>query len=199
MPIAFGNTTNDPLNNLESCMEASRITLHRYLGVQHAKDHLSRCRSVDQSAFVAAVVLLLAKVHKMHLTGSTARYDSDRALIEQVIDSFDATGKMCRREHVARQISEILSSMLGIVDADSLDALFAASNPPDPDTSFNPGLEIEGTLGTTRIGMEDILVSSIRPALDAQSPAARLIDLCFPVKKPAPGILNTIQSQTYDT
>ncbi|KEZ40182.1 hypothetical protein SAPIO_CDS9234 [Scedosporium apiospermum] len=113
--------------------------------------------------------------------GSTARYDSDRALLEQVIDSFDATGKMCRREHVARQISEILSSMLGIVDADSLDALFTASNPPDPDTSFNPGLEIEGTLGTARIGMEDILVSSIRPAIDAQSPAARLIDLCFPL------------------
>ena len=197
IPIAFGKTTNDSLNSLESCMEASRITLHRYLGLQHAKDHLSRCRTVDQSVFVAAVVLLLAKVqlqpHKMHSTAS--RYDSDRALLEQVIDSFEAVGKKCRREYVARQSSEILSTMLGIVAADSEDAFFTASNsssgPNTPlalGTSFDREVAVEGALGTTKSGMEDIIASSIQPALDVQSPASRLINLLFATKRSVSGV-----------
>ncbi|KAI1505758.1 hypothetical protein F5X99DRAFT_428869 [Biscogniauxia marginata] len=191
IPIAFGRTTNDSLNSLESCMEASRITLQRCLGLQHARDHLSRCRTVEQSVFIAAVVLLLAKVqlqhHKMRSTAS--RYDSDRALLEQAIDSFEAVGKMCHREHTARQSFEILSTMLGIVTADLEDAFFTARNsssapntPLVPGTPFDSNIAIEGTLGTTKFGMEDIIASSIQPMIDVQSPASRVINLLFATK-----------------
>lgn len=194
IPIAFGKTANGTLNSLEICIEASRITLHRYLGLQHAKDQLSRCRTIDQSAFLAAVVLLLAKVqvrwHKMHSTAS--RYDSDRDLVEQVIDSFEVVGKKCCREHVARQSSEILSTLLGTVAAGSEDALFATSNslsgantPLTLGTPFNPEVAAEGALGMTKSRMEDIIASSIQPVLDAQSPASRLINLLFATKRSA--------------
>lgn len=171
MPIAFAAITNDSLNSLGSCMEASRIPLHRFIGLRHAKDHLSRCRAIDQSVFIAAMVLLLAQVqlrpYKMHSTAF--RYDSDRALIEQVVDIFENVGKMCHREHVARHSSQILSAMLEIVTADSEDTFFTA-------TSGANTLEAKSW-------MEDIIVSSILPALDVQSPASRLINLLFASKR----------------
>jgi hypothetical protein len=195
MPFAFGTITDDSLNSLEICMEASRVTLQRYLGLQHAKDHLSRCRTVDHSAFVAAVVLLLAKVqlssHKTHSTPS--RYDSDRALLEQVIDSFESVGKMCRREHVARQSSEILSTMLDIAAASS-DAFFTANNSSDPNTPqapgtlFDPKVNIDGASNRTKSGMEDIIASSIQPALDMNSPASRIISLMFATDRSASAV-----------
>lgn len=196
MPIAFGKITNDSLKNLQICMEASRITLHRYLGFQHAKDNLSRCRSVDQSVFLAAVVLLLAQVQlRCHKTYSTAsRFDSDRALLEQVIESLETVGKMCHREHVARQSFEILSTMLGIVAADLEDAIFIASDSSDPSTplvfgmSLDPQVAVDGAVGTTKSGMEDIIVSSIQPVLDVHSPASRLINLLFAAKRSASGV-----------
>jgi hypothetical protein len=197
MPIAFGKTTSDSLNSLENCIEASRITLHRYIGLQHAKDQLSRCRTVDQSVFLAAVALLLAKVqlqpHKMHLTAS--RYDSDRALLEQVIDIFEAVGKKCRREHVARQSSEILSTILAIVAANSEDTSFTTSNsfsgPNAPlalGTANDPQITFRDTSGTTTSEMEDIIASSIQPALDVQSSASRIINRLFAAKRSASGV-----------
>ncbi|KAI1099540.1 hypothetical protein F4804DRAFT_79665 [Jackrogersella minutella] len=190
MPIAFGKTMEGVLKSLENCMEASRITLHRYLGIQYAKDHLSRCRSVDQSAFLAAVVLFLAKVqlrhHKMNWTSST--YDSDRALLEQVIDSFEALGKSCSREHVARQNAEILSTMLEVVTNNSDNIFLPASDPsPDPNTlgvSFDPEIVVYGVRDTTKFG-EDIIAASIQPVLDTQSPASRLINLLFATRRSA--------------
>ncbi|OTA52565.1 hypothetical protein K449DRAFT_440667 [Hypoxylon sp. EC38] len=145
LPIALGKYTPDSFNSLESCMEASRITLHRYLGLQRARDHLSRCRSVDRSAFLAAVVLLLSKVqlrqHKMLSTASS--YDSDQALLEQVTDSFEAVA--------------------GIF--------------------FSPETASEGTPNTTKYGMEDIIASSIQPALDVQSLASLLINMLLSGKQ----------------
>ncbi|OTA89674.1 hypothetical protein M434DRAFT_101851 [Hypoxylon sp. CO27-5] len=179
LPIALGKYTPDSFNSLKSCMEASRITLHRYLGLQRARDHLSRCRSVDQSAFLASVVLLLSKVqlrqHKMLSTASS--YDSDQALLEQVTDSFEAVGKTGHREQVSRQCSEILSTMLEIVASDSDNSFFTDNIPSAAGIFFSPEAASEGTPNTTKHGMEDIIASSIQPALDVQSLASLLINM----------------------
>ncbi|KAI0839026.1 hypothetical protein F5Y06DRAFT_37962 [Hypoxylon sp. FL0890] len=188
LPIAFGKTTSDSMNSLEICMEASRITLHRYLGLQRSRDHLSRCRSVDHSAFLAAVVLILSKVqlrhHKMPSTASS--YTSDQALLDQVINSFEAVGKTGRREQVSRQSSEILSSMLELI---ATDAFFPRIPYSDSNSTsaveipFNSGFIFESGLGATKVGMEDIIASSIQPALDVQSLASRLINMLFASKQ----------------
>ncbi|KAH6869526.1 hypothetical protein B0T10DRAFT_296001 [Thelonectria olida] len=202
MPLAFGTTTNDSFSSLETCMEASRVTLQRYLGLQHAKDHLSRCRTVDQSAFVAAVVLVLAKAqlqcHKQHST--TSRYDSDRALLEQVIDSFESVGKMCRREHVARQSYEILSTMLDIAATGS-NVLLTSNSSSDPDTPVEPGtlfgpeVTVESVLDAAKSGLEEIIASSILPMLDAQSPASDVINLLFATRRSGSGVPKHNQDQ----
>ncbi|KAI1370214.1 hypothetical protein F4677DRAFT_370107 [Hypoxylon crocopeplum] len=204
MPFAFGKTTNDSSNSLESCMEASRITIHRCLGLQYAKGQLSRCRTVDQSVFLAAVVLLLAKVQLQHQkTRPTAsRYDSDQALVEQVIDAFEPVGKMCRREHVARQSSEILSTMLDIIAPDSENAAMTASDsstntPLAFGEPFDTGVAVKEISGTTKSGMEDIIASSILPVLDVESPASRLINLLFTTKQSTSGVPKHNQELQY--
>ncbi|KAI0380625.1 hypothetical protein F5Y04DRAFT_289336 [Hypomontagnella monticulosa] len=195
IPIAFGKSTNDSLKSLETCMEASRITLHRYLSLQHARDHLSRCRTVDQSGFIGAVVLILAKVQlQQHNVGQTSwRYDSDRALLEQVVESFEAIGKTCSREHVPREISAIISTMLRIVDSGSGDSL-AASSLSDPDSSlmFGTPSDTDAALGT-KSGMYDIIKSSIQPMLDVECPASHLLNALLATKRSALMIPNQNQ------
>ncbi|KAH6970664.1 hypothetical protein BKA56DRAFT_168529 [Ilyonectria sp. MPI-CAGE-AT-0026] len=191
IPIAFGKTMGDSSTSLEHCMEACRITLHRYLGLQYAKDQLSRCRSVDQSASVAAVILLLAKVqHRfVNMDSTVSKYDSDRALLEQVIDCFEAIGQGCVREYVARQSAEILTTMLDIA-ADSENELLTRSNatsdsntPLALGTPLDPASAIGFDTNMTKSGMEDVITSSIQPALDANGPASRLISLFFATKR----------------
>ncbi|KAI0151880.1 hypothetical protein F4776DRAFT_67 [Hypoxylon sp. NC0597] len=201
LPIAFGKITPDSFTSLETCMEASRITLHRYLGLQRARDHISRCRSVDQSAFLASVVLLLGKVQlRLHKTlPAASSYDSDQALLEQVIDSFEAVGKAGHREQVSRQCSGILSTMLEIVVADSENPFLTKNISSDSNTplavgiSFNAEATSEGDPNTTQYGMEDIIASSIQPALDVQSLSWRLINMLLTSKKWRGGVLKRIQ------
>ncbi|KAI1662419.1 hypothetical protein F4813DRAFT_107853 [Daldinia decipiens] len=187
LPIAFGKAMSDSLDSLESCIEASRFTIHRYLGLQHVKDQLSRCRAVEQSAFFAAVVLLLAKVQLQYLDkrAIASRYDSDQALIEQVVGSFEVSGEAGSREHVARQSYEILSTMLDII-TNSENTLFmtghSGSNAPSTlGSSFDPNIvgNTEDVSSATRSGMEDIIASSIQPMLDVESPASHLMKLLF--------------------
>ncbi|KAI0112959.1 hypothetical protein F4814DRAFT_329635 [Daldinia grandis] len=187
LPIAFGKVMNDSLDSLESCIEASRFSIHRYLGLQHVKDQLSRCRAVEQSAFFAAVVLLLAKVQLQHRErrSTVSRYDSDRALLEQVISSFEASGEAGSREHVARQSYKILSTMLYIFTS-SENTLFVTSNssldtPSTTGSSSGPNIveNTEVASSATRSGMEDIIASSIQPALDTESPTSHLMKLLF--------------------
>ncbi|OTB12766.1 hypothetical protein K445DRAFT_320570 [Daldinia sp. EC12] len=194
LPIAFGIYTDNSLDSLESCIEASKFTMHRYLGLQHAKYQLSRCRSVEQSAFIAAVVLLLAKVQlQNHKKGTPPpRYDSDRALIEQVISSFEASREVGSREHVAGQSCEILSAMLDII-TDPENVLFITGG---SDSNTSPTLEISDDYNTveaignirngTKSWMEDVIASSIQPALDIESPASRLLDMVFASKRSRP-------------
>ncbi|KAH7159528.1 hypothetical protein B0J13DRAFT_616343 [Dactylonectria estremocensis] len=188
MPFAFGNPTDKSLRSLESCMDACRLTLQRYLGVQHAKDQLSRCRTIDQSVVVAAVILMLAKIQfRRHKSQSTSsRYDSDRALLDQVIDSYDTAGKMCRRERTARRSAKILSALLDMITAASEDATLVEGDSGsstdvalDLETPLDSGIAIGGPSGTIKYGMEDIIMSSIKPLLDGQSIALRLINQLF--------------------
>ncbi|KAI2615199.1 hypothetical protein GGR54DRAFT_301723 [Hypoxylon sp. NC1633] len=195
LPIASGNT-NESLHSLESCMEASRISLHRCLNLQHVRDQLSRCRSIDQSALLSAVVLLLSKVQLRYhkISSISSRYDFDRVLLEQVIDSFEAAGEACRREHVVRQSAYILSTMLHIVDADLEHHFLTASTPPNNDTllalgiPINPEIVNVDAVGMAKYGMEDIIASSIQPVLDIQSPASRLVELLFASTRSASGV-----------
>lgn len=209
LPFAFGTTTAALSKSLENCIEASRITLQRYLGLQPARAQLSRCRSVDQIAFIAAVILLLAKVqirhHSVHSTAS--RYDLDRALLEQVTDSFEAVGKASRSERIARQCSGILSTMLSLADADLDAASFSASSSStDPNTSSafgvhsNAETSAEDTSGVSKSEMEDIIASSIQPVLESQGPAAHLVTLLFAMKRPTRETSKLIQEppSTYD-
>ena len=186
LPIAFGKPRNGSSCSLRSCIETSRTTLHRYLGLQHAKAHFSRCRAVDQSVFLAAVVLLLSTVQTpdQHLLRTPSRYDSDRALIEQVNDNFDAIGTACRREIVAKDITRILSIMLDITAVGSWDAYSTGRDVPGGCSSSNtiPGESKVPTKGASRIirsGMGEIIACSVQPMLDRQSPASRLIQRMF--------------------
>ncbi|KAI1472390.1 uncharacterized protein F4812DRAFT_408727 [Daldinia caldariorum] len=199
LPIAFGKDLNASLDSLESCIEASRFTIHRYLGLQHAKDQLSRCKTVEQSAFIAAVVLLLAKVQLQYRkeNASAFKYDSDRALIEQVISSFEASGEVGSREYVARQSYEILSAMLDVT-TDPENTVHITSC-PDPNSMLGiPGdgdtnEAIKNTRSVTKSGMEDIIASSIQTALNADGPASRLVKLVFATKASnfsTPGLLH---------
>lgn len=178
MPIAFGKAADSSLNSLASSMEASRITLHRYLGLQHARDQLSRCRSVDQSAFLAAVVLLLGTVQLHNCKMASSRSDSDQALLEQVIESFESVGMTCCRERVARQSSDILSAMMEIAAGEVLPAASVTSH-HSTSSSHDNYQEIareEDSSETIRYGMEDVMVSCIQSVVTSESPASRVLN-----------------------
>lgn len=185
LPIAFGKAV-EALSSLDTCMEACRFTLNRYLGLLYARDQLSRCRSVDQAVFLAAVVLILAKVQLRHLKvhPTAAKYDSDQALIEQIVGSFETVGKISHREHVPRDIFRILSALVNI--SSSEDSLFAKDNSSD-------GSGFSAETAATKSGMEDIIASSIQPVLDPQSPASRLITIFFAASRSAVEAPNNCQ------
>ncbi|KAF4472861.1 Zn2 Cys6 DNA-binding [Fusarium albosuccineum] len=179
IPIAFAKPTANSTYSLASCMEASRITLQRYLGLQQTGQHQPRCRVIDLSAFLAAVVLLLARAQRRyHEAGSsTSRYDSDRDLLEQVADSFDSLGKTCSREHLARQSSGVLSVLLEVVDSDPENSWPREKNWDSDFTAPVKPLDTKSATG-------DILASSIKPVLEADSPASHLINLLFATARP---------------
>ncbi|QKX60361.1 uncharacterized protein TRUGW13939_07506 [Talaromyces rugulosus] len=187
MPIAFGKAAAEAIHSLDTCIEASRFTLNRYIGLLYARDQLSRCRTVDQAVFFAAVVLILAKVQVRHLKMpfTASKYDSDRALVEQVVDSFEAVGKISHREHVGRDIFHILSSLLNISGSQDL---FSKD-----DSSCNSEVFGGSHLATSKSGMEDIIASSIQPVLDPQSPASHLIAIFLATSRFAPAAPNNSQ------
>jgi len=209
LPFAFSNPEN---GNLESsrvrCLEASRIILHSYLGLQQeGRDH-PRCKVVDVAAFLAAVTILLVDLdhHPRGAAASSRRraYSSDTALLEQFMHSMEVLGMSCGREHIAKQGARVLSAMLttskeleGMVFSDpdpsehafnttaalAWDDLKTATALKDaksvPPSPVAHGSSIRQGL----LGLEDILASSFRKALGARSAAARVIDLMFSVER----------------
>lgn len=178
LPIAFGRGTRSAHDSLKNCVDASRNILSRYVGLQHAKDQLSRCRGGEQAAFLSAVVLLLAMVQlrlrssqktenpmKRKRHESVLKFELDRNLIQQTITSFDARGKGGCREYVPKQCAEILSTMRDHAFSD--DFFSPVSTVPSENHS------VQG------FDMESLIDSAIRPALDRAGPAARLLDLTF--------------------
>lgn len=175
-PLAVKDDAEGTVESIESCMEAARITLHRYLGLQHARDQLSRCRTIEQSALTAAVVLLVTIVHirqhKSHRVPSS--FASDLNLLEQIANSFELLGNDPRKERVRRQGAELLSSMLRIADSDSIwsDQGTGAWTHPAP-------VHIQLENSAVNSGLRDMILSSISPMIVASSPASRLISLTF--------------------
>jgi hypothetical protein len=175
-PVAFGRPAKDSLESMERCMEASRITMQIYIGLQYAKEQLSRCKCADHTVFLAALVLLLARVHlryhEMH-SGGIGR-NSDQALLEQVLESFEEAGNMCHREHVVRECGEILSTMMKF-DVASSSSSFNSNASLARETPFAANFSNDFFLCKTKSDMGNIITSLIQPSLDSLNPAAHLI------------------------
>ena len=175
LPLAF---KPDPYarreESLNVCMEACRITIHRYLGLQHAKDYLSRCRTVDQAVFVAAIILLLSNVQSMSIYGSTrvSNIDSDLALLEQVILSFQAVGNGSPREHVVRQCYEILSKLMEHT-AEDVDMNTTSQN------SEEHRIYEEGGVDQVLKPELEIILKTIRSLVSGNTSISDLIEKCI--------------------
>jgi len=189
LPTAFGDTTDDAIQSLERCMEACRAGLQQYLGLQHARAQLSRCRTIDQSAFTAAAVLILAKtVPRSKRVGAAAvTYDSDRTLLDQVIASLHAAGESWHNYHVARQASMILSAMVCQASSGVQGDVCTSHTPVDCGANLTEQEVLDAEVHekdrshSISSGMDDIIVSSIQPLLGLKSPALCLIHKLYPL------------------
>ena len=180
LPFAFSDhETSNSESSRDKCLEAARIILQWYQGLhgQEGKGH-PRCKIMDITAFLAAVTILLAEVdHDSHSAAKSSRrraYSSDTALVEQFIHAMEALGMSCGREHIAEQGARALSSILAA--SKRLDGLALPDTARSEDAStptYNSSTQHQQT------GLEDMLVSSFRKALDADSTAARVFDLAF--------------------
>ncbi|KAL3963008.1 hypothetical protein ACCO45_004531 [Purpureocillium lilacinum] len=189
LPTAFGDITDDAIQSLERCMEACQAGLQQYLGLQHARAQLSRCRTIDQSAFTAAAVLILAKtVPRSKRVGAAAvTYDSDRTLLDQVIASLHAAGESWHNYHVARQASMILSAMVCQASSGVQGDVCASHTPVDCGANLTEQEVLDAEVHekdrshSISSGMDDIIVSSIQPLLGLKSPALCLIHKLYPL------------------
>lgn len=169
MPIAFEDASIRSERSLEICIEATRFIITRYLGLRHAHDQLSRCKGVEHLAFLAALVLLLGKVQFRQLKAPSisSTYDSDRVILEQVIETFGALSKKSIGGCISTQSATILSDLIELDE----------SSPGGTGSTHVVNLSRDACLDAKprRRGMEDIIVSSILPSLGAESPASRLV------------------------
>jgi hypothetical protein len=179
LPFAFlDHETSNSESSRDKCLEAARIILQWYLGLQQEGKGHPRCKIMDITAFLAAVTILLAEVdHGSHSAAKSSRrraYSSDTALVEQFIHAMEALGMSCGREHIAEQGARALSAILAA--SRKLDGPVL----PDTDRSEDASTPTHDFITQhQRTGLEDMLASSFRKALDADSTAARVFDLAF--------------------
>ncbi|KAI6784125.1 uncharacterized protein J7T54_004671 [Emericellopsis cladophorae] len=175
LPLAFALPQETACYDLKACRNASRNTLSRHVGAQHAKEQLSRCRGGEQAAFMSAVVLLMCIVQRrtQSMHGPPERtekpwvmsFELDRILIQQTIASFEARGKGGRREPISKQCTTILTTMREFAFREDL-----------MEASMEDAI---GKHNVERLEMEKLIDSAIRPCLRCASPAGRLLDLTF--------------------
>ncbi|KAJ4288278.1 hypothetical protein N0V88_007469 [Collariella sp. IMI 366227] len=103
LPFAFSDGTGDQEYSKDRCLEASRIILHWYFGLQKDGKGQPRCKIIDITAFLAAVTILLTEAGHGAATSRKQAYSSDRALLDQFMHSQEALGLSCEREHIAKQ------------------------------------------------------------------------------------------------
>jgi hypothetical protein len=190
LPFLFPDSgAGDWQYSRDRCLEASRITLHWHLGLRHGGKDQPRCKVIDIAAFLAAVTILLAEVHRNCQRGeppSRRSYSSDAALLEQFMLSAEVLGLSCGREHIAKQSAQILSAMLvaskelqGKVMLGAVPSQHAFDNEAAKDGSNMPlsPVALVSSGGHERSGLEDLLASSFRKPLGENNAAARVIDM----------------------
>ena len=170
-------------NSASICLEACRITLLRCTGLQYARNHLRRCRTVDQAAVLAAIILLLLKLQfageKNSLTFSC---DSDGALLEQMLEVFEDTANSFHNEIITTQGAQVLRTLMQTGTAHLRCHVCEGSNPYDqdmPPPQQHSGAAGNGVRQGRPLWVEDVLLSSVAPLIPAHTPAAHVISFLF--------------------
>lgn len=156
----------------DHCLEASKTTLYRYLGLRLAGTTRLHCRAAEIAAFIAslALILSLSKDGDSQISDPSKTLNSDVVLLEQIVDSLAALGRSSSREHLALKSAELLSNLLGKLKMG------------DPISTY-PGEKrkaVESAVPhpTTRrqVGLHELLLASVKNALGNQA-ATNILDM----------------------
>lgn len=102
---------------LVTCVSASREILTRFLALRSFNGFMPSCRIIDFIALMAAMTLLLAHLDCQHLGTRNLlahQYHSDRALVEQVQESYQQAGSGFRSDPVSTQSADLLDKLLAV-------------------------------------------------------------------------------------
>ena len=102
---------------LVTCVSASREILSRFLALRSFNGITHSCRIIDFIALMAAMTLLLAHLDNQHVTQKNLlahQYYSDRAMVEQVQQSYNQAGSGLRSDPVSQQSAKLLDKLLDI-------------------------------------------------------------------------------------
>ncbi|CAM1510827.1 Fc.00g083400.m01.CDS01 [Cosmosporella sp. VM-42] len=192
------NGDRDSKRSRSICLEASRITLHRYLGLRHPGNSQVHTRVIEVAAFIASVILVLASA--LGPVGRTSkrfrRSTSDIALMEQVIAFLTSLGNSSGREHIAKQSAEVITALLAVCDSPESwssssglggspfihDSVFDQEKLPHCKAKSGEStfLATEGSLEDgEKAGLQDVLSSSFQRIIGRDSIPSRLIDTAF--------------------
>jgi hypothetical protein len=157
----------------DRCLEASKTTLYRYLGLRLAGTSRLHCRAAEIAAFVASLALILAlsKSTGHQISDSSKALNSDVALLEQIIDSLAALGRSSGREHFALKSAEILTTLLRKLKMGDSEV---SAHRGGKRKAGNP--EILHHTAKRQVGLHELLLSSVKNALGNQ-PATHILDM----------------------
>jgi hypothetical protein len=157
----------------DRCLEASKTTLYRYLGLRLAGTSRLHCRAAEIAAFVASLALFLglSKSTGHQISDSSKALNSDVALLEQIIDSLAALGRSSGREHFALKSAEILTTLLRKLKMGDSEV---SAHRGGKKKAGNP--EILHHTAKRQVGLHELLLSSVKNALGNQ-PATHILDM----------------------
>lgn len=146
----------------DRCLEASKTTLYRYLGLRLAGKTRLHCRAAEIAAFVAslALILNLSKSSGLQIPNPSTALNSDVALLEQIIDSLATLGRSSEREHFALKSAEILTTLLGKLKMGDYEVSVHRGGKRkggDPDILHHTAKR--------QVGLHELLLSSVKNAL----------------------------------
>lgn len=155
------------------CLEASKTTLYRYLGLRLAGTSRLHCKAAEIAAVVASLPLILnlSKSSGPQISGHSKGLNSDVVLLEQIIDSLGALGRSSVREHFALKSAEILTTLLG------------RSKMGDSEVSAQRGgkrkagdAAVHHPATKRQVGLHELLLSLVKNGLGNQ-PATYILDM----------------------
>lgn len=151
----------DAVQYRDRCLEASKTTLYRYLGLCLAGTNRIHCRAAEIAAFVASLALILG-LSKDTGPESSKPLKSDIILLEQIVDSLAALGRSSAREHFALKSSEMLTTVLGKLKVgDSAISTYRGEKRKATDTAIT-------NYATRQVGLHELLIASVKNALGKQ-------------------------------